>query len=242
MAAPQNQLSPLVSINESATLTTRCGKLLVTDSGNNRVLIYSTTPSNNNSLPDLVLGQPNFTSCTVPLSTTASTLEAPSSVWTDGIKVVVADSNTNRVLIWNSFPTSNGQPADVVLGQADKTSSLKNEGNGNFPSAASLNFPTSVVSNGTQLFVFDGYNGRIMIWNSFPTVDNTPADQVLGAANLTTETGQQTTSTTFYSGGAVSLDSSHLLVTDYQNSRVLIFEFPIEIQRDEVIAFRSGLC
>ena len=30
-------------------------------------------------------------------------------------RVIVADTNNDRVLIWNSFPTRNGQPADVVL-------------------------------------------------------------------------------------------------------------------------------
>ena len=36
--------------------------------------------------------------------------------------VVVADTNHNRVLIWNRIPTINNQPADVVVGQPDFTS------------------------------------------------------------------------------------------------------------------------
>jgi len=30
---------------------------------------------------------------------------------------MVADTQNNRVLIWNSIPTQNNQPADLVLGQ-----------------------------------------------------------------------------------------------------------------------------
>lgn len=39
----------------------------------------------------------------------------PVAVSTDGVKVVVADTNNYRILIWNTFPTKNGQPADMVI-------------------------------------------------------------------------------------------------------------------------------
>jgi hypothetical protein len=42
-------------------------------------------------------------------------------VFRTGSKLVVSDSTNNRVLIWNSIPTANGVPADVVLGQPDFT-------------------------------------------------------------------------------------------------------------------------
>ena len=41
----------------------------------------------------------------------------------DGSKLLVCDKDNNRVLIWNTVPTTNGQPADVVVGQTDFTSS-----------------------------------------------------------------------------------------------------------------------
>ncbi|MEO7523220.1 MAG: hypothetical protein ABIT58_03960 [Ferruginibacter sp.] len=34
----------------------------------------------------------------------AATLLYPSGVWSDGIKLIVADAWNHRVLIWNSFP------------------------------------------------------------------------------------------------------------------------------------------
>ena len=35
--------------------------------------------------------------------------------------IAVADTDNNRVLIWSTIPTSNGVPADVVVGQPDFT-------------------------------------------------------------------------------------------------------------------------
>src|SRR4051794_21363976 len=65
----------------------------------------------------VVLGQPDFTTTTENIAATSSTLRLPTAVASDGVHVVVADTNHNRVLIWNRIPTSNDQPADVVVGQ-----------------------------------------------------------------------------------------------------------------------------
>ena len=46
------------------------------------------------------------------------------AVYSDGTHLFVADYDNNRVLIWNNIPTSNGQAANMVLGQPNMTSSL----------------------------------------------------------------------------------------------------------------------
>ena len=69
----------------------------------------------------LVLGQPNFTTTTENLTASASGLRLPTAVASDGVRLVVADTNHNRLLIWNRIPTINNQPADVVVGQPDFT-------------------------------------------------------------------------------------------------------------------------
>jgi len=48
-----------------------------------------------------------------------SFLNHPMGVATDGVRLFVADTCNNRVLIWNSIPTTNYAPADVVVGQPD---------------------------------------------------------------------------------------------------------------------------
>ena len=53
---------------------------------------------------------------------TASQMYAPRGVWTDGERVVVADTGNHRVLIWHSMPSADGAPADVVIGQPDFSS------------------------------------------------------------------------------------------------------------------------
>jgi len=68
---------------------------------------------------DVVIGQPDFTSTSIAL--TQSGLRTPTSVATDGVKLVIADTDNNRVLVWNRIPTNNGTPADVVIGQSDFT-------------------------------------------------------------------------------------------------------------------------
>ncbi len=107
------------------SIFTTDSKLIVADTGNNRVLIFNTLPTGNAATADLVLGQNSFTTCAenddnqdsvADAAPTARTLYGPSDVWTDGTTLIVADDSNNRVLIWNSFPTSNFEPADVVVG------------------------------------------------------------------------------------------------------------------------------
>ena len=100
--------------------------LWVADTGNDRVLYYGPITGNGQAAT-LVLGQANFDidaqSIYMP-NTTASSLLAPASVSSDGIHLFIADNFENRVLIWNTIPTSSNQAADVVLGQADFVSNL----------------------------------------------------------------------------------------------------------------------
>ena len=71
----------------------------------------------------MVLGQDDFTTTAEPLVASASNLRLPTAVASDGVHLVVADTNHNRVLIWNRIPRSNNTPADVVVGQPNFTSS-----------------------------------------------------------------------------------------------------------------------
>ena len=85
-------------------------------------------------------------------------------------------------MIWNSIPTADQTPANVVLGQPDTTSGAANNGG---LSATSMDCPEGVFSDGTRLYVADGSNNRVLIWNSVPTANEVPANVVLGVANMT---------------------------------------------------------
>ncbi|MCZ2153918.1 MAG: hypothetical protein LC114_08480, partial [Bryobacterales bacterium] len=179
-------------------------KLFVADSLFHRVLIWNTFPTSNNQAPDVVLGEPDFNT-TRPanilddaIAVSASNMLNPVSVTSDGTRLYVADLGHNRVLIWNSIPASNNQPADVVLGQpnlTDPTSRLSNNssrlcavdgkdtsGNDLYPArcAATMSLPRFALSDGQRLYVADGGNDRVMVWNDIPITNGRPADVILG--------------------------------------------------------------
>lgn len=232
------------------------GMLFVADTQNNRVLIWNSLPTKNNQPADLVLGQKNFT--TVPnldltkssLTAAANTMLNPSSVSSDGVRLFVSDLGFNRVLIWNSIPTKTQQPADVEIGQKDFTTSIANDNtdlcvsigvdssnNPIYPSmcARTLSFPRFALSDGTRLFIADGGNDRVLIFNSIPTKNALAADVILGQPDEYNDveiTSNNSTFTPNLKESAVDItpsptglawDGTNLYVSDSLNYRVLVF-------------------
>lgn len=220
-------------LSGSEGVSTANGKLFVADEGHHRVLIWNTIPTSNNTPADIVLGQADFTSCSPNRggpTPTASSLSTPGGVWSDGTRLFVADSFNVRVLIWNTIPTFNGQPADLVLGQPTMESTISATTEGGFLGGGVYN----VYSNGAQLVIGDALNHRVLIWNSIPTTNGQPADTVLGQSNFTNNThnddgqtgvaGVTPTARTFYNPYGVYMVGKLLFVSDFNNSRVLIFK------------------
>lgn len=202
------------------------GKLIIGD--NRRVLIWNSIPTTSGANADLVLGQQNFTNCAVndqdgdgnADTPTAQTLGGFTTVWSDGTRLVVSDSANNRVLIWNSFPTTNAQAADLVLGQADFVSAVT-------PTATANSLtPGVVVSNGNQLFIADNIRDRVMIWDSWPTANNQPADRVLGANDFVGDVTGLTNSSLFAGAESLAVTENHLLLLHSTGSRVFVFNAP----------------
>jgi len=162
--------------------------LAVADTLNNRVLIWNTIPTAMNQPPDVVVGQTGFTTAVFPGDTpTASSLRGPQGVWIQNGKLYIADTQNDRVLIYNSIPASNGASADVVLGQPNMTTWVQVNIAAQNTNAAANNMltPVSVTSDGIKLFVTDlGYN-RVLIWNTIPTTNQQPADVEVGQPDMT---------------------------------------------------------
>jgi uncharacterized protein (TIGR03437 family) len=119
------------------------GKVVVAaDTANHRVLIWrSTTPSPGAigaKQPDVVLS-----------------MAEPVSVAYDGRRLFVGDATQHRVLVWNALPNTDDQPADAVLGKTESSA----------PDAATIGNPAALVSDGTNLFVADTDNRRILIFS-----------------------------------------------------------------------------
>jgi len=175
----------------------------------------------------VVLGQPDFVTTTLNLSATASTLRLPTAVASDGVHLAVADTDHNRVLIWNHIPATNDAPADVVVGQKDFVSTGIP---GNLPNAAALRGPQGVWIQNGKLFVADTQYNRVMIYNHIPTTNGVSADVVVGAPDFTTfvepDITQQNTSAAannMLNPVSVTSDGVHLFVTDLGYNRVLIW-------------------
>lgn len=141
--------------------------LILADRNNNRILIWNQAPTNNTN-PDLVLGQKDFN--TNNPGTGLDQFNWPVGVATGGKKLVVADTENDRILIWNSMPSQNGQKADLeIKGSKPKPGSR----------AVDILWPWAVWTNGVKLVVAATGGQGVLIWNTFPTQNNQPADLVL---------------------------------------------------------------
>lgn len=193
------------------------GQLIISNQLQENLLLYSSIPTEN-ELADFVLGMSSFDECGT-LTDPADRILHPSGIWTDGIRLVVADTTGNRVLIWDYFPTASGQAPDIVLGQPDFATVTPNTGG---ISASTMLGPVGVTSNGTELFVADTDNNRVLVWHEFPSVNGEAADQIVGQADaVSSDPGCDAYS--FDAPNDVALYQNNLLVADTNNHRVLIF-------------------
>ncbi|MBI4606909.1 MAG: hypothetical protein HY721_33520, partial [Planctomycetes bacterium] len=157
-------------LNQPADVLLVKGKLIVADTGNHRVLIYSTLTASGDPDPDVVLGQADLFSTRPDRGgdPTAATLDRPTGLATDGTRLAVADTGNHRVLLWSSIPTADGAAADVVIGQSSGTGSLPNAGGP--PSARTLRAPEGLAVAEDRLIVADRDNHRVLIFDGLGTI------------------------------------------------------------------------
>ncbi len=198
--------------------------LLIADSGNNRVLVYNSIPVTNNAPANIVLGQPNFT--TKASGSGTSKMDQPTGVFGDrGFQFFISDTANDRVLIYGSMPVTSGAPADLAVGQADLIGALPNQGL-SAPTSQTLSGPGEICVAGGNLFVLDGGNDRVLIYNGVPTADDAGASLVVGQPDFV--------SFSAYEGGAIgpvgfsgpsgmSSDGIHLFVSEFANNRLLAY-------------------
>jgi hypothetical protein len=84
----------------------KTGELVVADSGNNRILVWRTFPTESGQTADFeidvdaIVGYPG---------------SWPWGVWTDGVKLAVASTVGGKLLFWNSFPYSGNDDPDYII-------------------------------------------------------------------------------------------------------------------------------
>ncbi|MBX7208625.1 MAG: NHL repeat-containing protein [Verrucomicrobiaceae bacterium] len=192
-------------------------KLIASDTLNNRVLIWNTVPTVNGAGASVVIGQTDFVTATA--GATAAKLDTPTGVFvTSGGKLIIGDRGNNRLLVFNSIPTTNGAAADVVIGQPDMTT--KTFGN----TANKMNAPARcTLSSDGKLLVADEINHRVLIFNTVPTTNGASADVVIGQTGFGSSTFG-TSATKFANPAGVSVSpTGQLAVSDFNNNRVLIY-------------------
>jgi hypothetical protein len=206
---------------EPGDVITGGGRMLMVDSSHHRLLLWDAIPTTNAAAANRVVGQTGLASCSttrLPAQNTLSNIEA---AWTDGTRIVVADTDNNRVLIWNSWPTANDQNADLVLGQPDFVSIADDNLSG--PTSQTMDLPRGVWSNGTKLLVSDSGNDRVLVWNTWPTVNDQAADLVLGQPTMTS-TGASCSASGMDSPYRLSSNGTKIAITERRQHRVLLWD------------------
>jgi len=208
-------------------------RLFVSDTGRNRVFIWNQFPDTEFREPDVVLGQGDAEAVgrNAGGSVDASSLQYPSGIWSDGLKLIVADAWNHRVLIWHTMPTRHGQAADVVIGQRDFNSNQPNALKvGADPGDRTLFWPYGVFSDGQRLWIADTGNRRILYYDTLPTENFAPAQAVIGKPDFSTRDYENEDPIWPYSV-KIGPDGS-MAVADTQYYRILIW-------RDWRTAFRQ---
>ncbi len=199
-------------------------RLYVTDSSNNRVLVFNLDENNNliDRVADYVLGQADFT--TNAVGTTQNTMRVPQCLAHDSVRnlLFVCDINNRRVLVFDVSTISNGMNASYVLGQATfdtSTTALTQNG-------MSRPFGSIYDQNNNRLFVSERDVNRILVYDLNIISNGENASYVLGQPNFTTSTGTTTQNGLIGPQYGLAYDhvNNRLFASDPGNSRVLVFD------------------
>ena len=224
--------SNTLTYDSNGNITNPSQNLLVSDTGNNRILTFTVDPAiiTNGENASHVIGQSDFTTATG--GTTLSKMNSPTGVVSDGgTGLYVSDTANNRILIitlnLSAFSDSK------IIGFFD---SLNNP-NGNpgvFPSGFGFSnsaYPGGAVvdSAGHRLFVADSFNNRVLVFqlDSNNRISSPDASYVLGQPDFTTndpQQGQMGFGNKFIAGLTFDPVYQRLFAPDSLDNRVLVFD------------------
>jgi hypothetical protein len=143
-------------------------------------------------------------------------------------KLIVFDSDNNRLMIFNSVPDSNGTPASVVVGQDRFTTNKANQGGSPAANTLYLSTASGVLVYKGKLIVTDRLNHRVLIYNTIPEVNNQAADVVIGQDNFNENSknkGGQIGSCGLDGPRSVAVDDDgKLYIAEAGNARILVFD------------------
>ena len=228
--------------------TDGAGNAYIVDYDNNRVLEFD-SPFSSDTTADRVLGQPDFTHNGINY-VDGSGLYNPSGVALDFSvsppRLYAADAGNGRVLAWSDASAfASGAPADLVLGEPDMNT-RRDPGACNQPtvvSAATLCNPRAVAVDSTgNVYVADTNDNRVLEYDT-PFTSDTTADRVFGQSDFIT-IGQNyggISNISLSGPNAVAVDAAgNLYVSDFYNSRVLVYLTPLTSDSVADVVFGQG--
>lgn len=222
--------------------------LYVSDSGNHRVLVFTSIPQDFSMDARFILGQAakNEGEPDAGGAVSASGLRAPGGQpLVTGDQIFAADTGNHRVLRWSYAGLKTGQlsAANLILGQPDAVSHDANAGGVAADGARVLSAPSGLGGNASTLWVSDAGNHRVLGWKlSSLTANFVPADMVLGQASfgdLALRRSPSPALQTLATPSAVAVNDRYLAVADTMHHRVLVFDltqpYPEWTQRPVVL-------
>ena len=231
-------------------------RLFVADEYNHRVIVWQLDALNRVGdrsarwvlgQPDLrtsLMAEPNARNMTVPLAVAYDTSTK---------RLYVGDGYRNRVLVYDAAPgvLQSGMAASIVLGQRDFETVEFSAG------PAGLNFGVrmgrGIASNflpmgiaideaRQRLFVSDGQNNRVLVYDAASLTIGAAAHTVLGQPGFD-RTAAGGGAAGFHDPGHLAYDLEHdrLFVVDAKNRRVMVFDVePSELSNGMAAAFVLG--
>lgn len=220
-----NRTGGPLTFNHPNGVATDGTHFLLCDRFNNRILVWNSLPASWDDAPDFVLGQPDFNANNPGTGKHQLNWVGNVSVGANG-KVAVADTENDRILLWNAFPTANGQPASVSIYLPALTPA---------GSVIQYGWPWGVWTDGTRLAAVATSGGALLFWNNFPAVDNTPPDYTLKRPEFGTPRNISTDGSTYFFVGDHNARVTGQPGTFFWNSYPAVADQPYDFYRDEWI-------
>jgi hypothetical protein len=160
--------------------------IIVADAGNHRLLIFESETS---PQAKIVIGQKNFTSHEIGCHRTSVSRVEDLLIY--GEKLILSDSQHNRILVFDEFPHFNYQEASSVIGQRNFESCQPNRGRDPEKISSDTLFdPSSLLFFNNSLLVADRGNMRILVFPWNDGVIPSEASDIIGAQNFGPTIGQ----------------------------------------------------
>jgi len=216
-------LSLTVNTEDSVYLDGVDHRLFVSDSTNNRILVFTLNTDNTlpDHVPDFVLGQSDFNGNVTATSQAGLNIPAGMAYDSASKRLFVADTFSRRVMVFDlSSGITNGMNAQFVLGQSTFTSSTSASTQSGMVGPGAVSYRSS----GSLLFVAD--SSRVLVYDLSSGISNgMNAAHVIGQANFTASTfvsSQSGMRTSVDVAIDASATSSRLFVADRNAARVTV--------------------